>query len=185
MKKTLTALVIILSLTLLGAKCNKSDQQTLDNSQVVVPIKLTEENVKKAIDASAKELGWPYSYRKPGENNKLWAIEKTHTENQGHALNHWLAVGKTNNSEEWEKSKQKYCNVSSFEELNESAVTQVSLSSPQKGQACLITYTSHDGEKRTKLYIFLRDVWTVGVIMPGTSFSDVKPIFDIFVKNLE
>jgi hypothetical protein len=184
MKKILTATVIILSITLLGAKCNKSDQQT-DTGQVNIPIELTEENAARAIDTASKELGWPYTYRKPGENSKRWAIEKTHTEDQGHALNHWLAAAKINDPVDWEKAKHDYCNVNSVESLNQSTVTQISLSSPRKGQACLINYTSHDGEKRAILYIFLKDQWIVQVIMPGTSFSDVKPTLDHFLNNLK
>ena len=99
MKKLLFSLVIIFSLTLLGAKCNKTAQQQ-DNSQITIPVKLTEENVKKAIDKASEELDWPYA--PTGADRKQWMIG----EGARYVLTHNLNVSKDG---KWAERKQKLC----------------------------------------------------------------------------
>jgi hypothetical protein len=172
MKKTLTIFLTIISFTLLGASCNKSNQQA-DNSQITIPVVLTEKNVKKAIDAASKELNWPYTYRKPVEGTKIWFLEQR-TEAQGHALNQMLFASKI--SVDWAERNQELCG---------STTTQLSLNSPQEGLACLVINKNVEGHSRALIIISIKDHWEIRAMTFGNSFSDVKPILDHFLNNLE
>lgn len=175
MKKFFTAIVIILSLTLLGAKCNKSDQLA-DNSQISIPVKLTEKNVKKAVDAASKELNWPYAPKTT--DIKQWLIG----EGARYILANMLNVSKDSN---WTKRKQMLCGSTTVEEFDQSTVSKLTLNSPQKGQACLIKYVNASKENKVLIAIFLEEGWEIGASTLGTDFSQAKKILDHFLNNLE
>jgi hypothetical protein len=175
MKKTLTIALLLISFTLLGASCKKGDQQTND-SQITIPVKLTEENVKKAVDAASKELNWPYAPKEASV--KQWMIG----EGARHILNHVLNVSKDVN---WAKRKHMLCNSTTEVSFDQNTLSQLTLNSPLKGQACLIKYVSASGENKVFIAIFLEEGWEIGASTFGTDFSQAKQVLDHLLNNLE
>jgi hypothetical protein len=175
MKKLLTIFAMLISLTLLGASCKKGDQQA-NSSQITIPVKLTEKNVKKAVDAASKELNWPYAPTAAGI--KQWMIG----EGERHILTHMLNVSKDVN---WAERKHKLCNSTTEVSFDQNTLSQLTLNSPLKGQACLMNYVDASKQDKVFIAIFLENGWEIGAATLGTDFSQAKKILDHFLNNLE